>query len=466
MAPTNSNYGAVVALNVTTTAGLVGWGTGIIVGPHAILTAAHVPLDARGSYTLKAAIGVGTAAMLSDISESTSNIAVRTMPYLTPAGYGSAAGDYAVIGVAKDLSKIAQPMSIGDATAPVPNNASVHLTGYSLVNPAINNTHQLDVGVTPTYDAANGWLSYSATGMVGGASGGPVWYQSTNNGAQVVGICDLYSYLPGHQYEPVANYAAAITPAVAATLNRWIGDVDQLFSLPIFDPADQSKPGPNIGLEHTIIGDYANNFLAGTIGRDFYVSSPGNDRFDGGAGFDTAIYELGGRANYTVTLVGQGESGANIIVTKPGGATDSLSNVERLQFADSVVTFDPAGDVGQLYRAFKVAFASTPTPATLTFWVKAAEGGADIQEIIRSFAASPQFTSINGPTERADDVVTSLYHQALHREPEDAGLAYWVEALNQHHGDATTLITGFAESAELKAQLIGVVEQGIVTYPL
>jgi hypothetical protein len=76
--------------------------------------------------------------------------------------------------------------------------------------------------------------------------------------------------------------------------------------------------------------------LNGLGGDDALVGGAGNDLIDGGLGTDTAVYS-GNRSAYTISV-----SGGVTTVSGPDG-TDTLSNVERLQFADMLT--DAAGDV-------------------------------------------------------------------------------------------------------------------------
>ncbi|HEY1073995.1 DUF4214 domain-containing protein [Brevundimonas sp.] len=71
----------------------------------------------------------------------------------------------------------------------------------------------------------------------------------------------------------------------------------------------------------TLIGNSASNRLVG---------GAGNDDIDGGAGSDTAVFS-GNRSAYTIDT-----SGPKIVVTGPDG-TDTLVNVEFLQFADQTI---------------------------------------------------------------------------------------------------------------------------------
>jgi Ca2+-binding RTX toxin-like protein len=75
-----------------------------------------------------------------------------------------------------------------------------------------------------------------------------------------------------------------------------------------------------------LIGDAGDNRLAGGLGAD---------QLNGGAGNDTAVYS-GSRAAYTVVVFG-----GVTTVSGPDG-TDTLTNVERLQFADGL--YDISGN--------------------------------------------------------------------------------------------------------------------------
>ncbi|WP_304876574.1 M10 family metallopeptidase C-terminal domain-containing protein, partial [Brevundimonas sp.] len=92
------------------------------------------------------------------------------------------------------------------------------------------------------------------------------------------------------------------------------------------------------GGNDTITGTaFADEILAGA-GDDTLTGTAGNDTIDGGAGTDTAVFS-GARAGYTLSTVG-----GTTTVTGPDG-TDSLTNVELLQFADGLFTIagDPFG---------------------------------------------------------------------------------------------------------------------------
>jgi len=86
------------------------------------------------------------------------------------------------------------------------------------------------------------------------------------------------------------------------------------------------------GFNDSLTGDNSNNKLSAAAGDDTLTGGLGNDTLDGGAGFDSAIYS-GNQAGYVVTpLVGGGYTVAG------ADGTDTLSNIERLVFADGAQT--------------------------------------------------------------------------------------------------------------------------------
>ncbi|MFN7618599.1 MAG: M10 family metallopeptidase C-terminal domain-containing protein [bacterium] len=78
-------------------------------------------------------------------------------------------------------------------------------------------------------------------------------------------------------------------------------------------------------------GDY----LFGEAGNDVLFGESGNDELNGGDGTDTAVF-TGNRAAYVITV-----TGGVTTITGPDG-TDTLTNVERLQFADGL--YDISGN--------------------------------------------------------------------------------------------------------------------------
>ena len=119
--------------------------------------------------------------------------------------------------------------------------------------------------------------------------------------------------------------------------------------------AGQSMQLSNANVAASSIFSSANAFLAyalessdaiaGSGGNTYLSGFAGNDSIDGGSGIDTAGFN-GNRANYTLST-----SASNYVVTDNTGTdgTDTLTSIERLQFADKKIALDltPDGHTGQ-----------------------------------------------------------------------------------------------------------------------
>jgi serralysin len=83
-------------------------------------------------------------------------------------------------------------------------------------------------------------------------------------------------------------------------------------------------------------GGSGSDILAGNYGANALTGGRGNDQLDGAPGVDTAVYS-GARANYNVTSNADGSW--TVVDTRAGSpdGTDTLLNMELLQFSDSTM---------------------------------------------------------------------------------------------------------------------------------
>jgi Ca2+-binding RTX toxin-like protein len=215
-----------------------------------------------------------------------------------------------------------------------------------------------------------------------------------------------------------------------------------------------------IGVEQTgstyvdfLSGNGANDTLHGAADNDVLRGRGGDDLLDGGAGIDTARYS-GDRSSYTVLKTTQG-----FTVAGPEGS-DTLIDMERLEFADVKMALDIGGTAGQAYRLYQAAFDRAPDSSGLGFHMSRLDWGWGLGAIAQNFIDSPEFSGTYGALDNAS-FVTQLYANVLHREPDAGGLAYHVGRLETGVARASILV-GFSESPENQAALLGVMENGIV----
>ena len=89
-----------------------------------------------------------------------------------------------------------------------------------------------------------------------------------------------------------------------------------------------------------LIGNQVANRLTGGGGNDVLAGAAGNDTLDGGSGLDIAVYS-GLSTNYIWTQTATGWTVRDLRADSPDG-TDTLINIEVLQFSDRAVTIAPA----------------------------------------------------------------------------------------------------------------------------
>lgn len=200
-----------------------------------------------------------------------------------------------------------------------------------------------------------------------------------------------------------------------------------------------------------------NDILQGGIGNDTLVGGRGNDTLDGGPGIDTAVFS-GVFSNY---IFSKANGTTTIIDTKGLDGTDTLVNVERLQFSDSTIALDISGTAGQAYRIYQAAFDRVPDYIGLGYWIKAMDSGVSLTSVAAGFEQSSEFKALYGSTPSNTTLVANFYHNVLHRTPDQGGFDFWVNNLNTGTIDAATTLASFSESPENQALVIGVIQNGI-----
>ncbi|MBV5299895.1 MAG: hypothetical protein JZU64_17625, partial [Rhodoferax sp.] len=140
-----------------------------------------------------------------------------------------------------------------------------------------------------------------------------------------------------------ASSAAFAALRIDGTVVTW-GNLDK--------GGDSSGVAASLNSARNLTGDLSNAWIVssdptiyGTDGRDRLNSTAAAETIDGLAGIDTVVYG-GNRASFTLA-----RSGSGFTVTGASGAagTDTLLNVERLEFADKKLAIDlePSGHAGQ-----------------------------------------------------------------------------------------------------------------------
>ena len=195
--------------------------------------------------------------------------------------------------------------------------------------------------------------------------------------------------------------------------------------------------------------------LIGTSAKESFVGFAGNDTIDGGGGIDTVIF-TGTRADYTVTKTSTGWT-----VASPADGTDTIKNIERLQFSNEILALDIDGNAGQAYRIYQSAFNRMPDNGGLKYWIERMDTGTSHERVAAEFVGGPEFQSLYGSSPTNANFLTTLYSNVLHRTPDQGGFDWWLGELDAGRYTKVSALASFAESAENKAGVIGVIQNGI-----
>lgn len=219
--------------------------------------------------------------------------------------------------------------------------------------------------------------------------------------------------------------------------------------------------------DDSFTGSAAADVLMGYVGNDTFNAGAGDDRIHGGAGNDTingqdgkdtAVFS-GARANFTVTRTASG-----FTVTDKTGAegSDTVTGVERLVFADGGVALDveTTGLGAQAFRLYKAAFARTPDNAGVGYWMSAMDKGMKLVDVAQLFLTQDEYKKAYGAVTNNRELVTKYYENILGRAPEKAGLDYWANALDNKHVTVAEALAMISESGENVAGTAALIANG------
>jgi Ca2+-binding RTX toxin-like protein len=211
----------------------------------------------------------------------------------------------------------------------------------------------------------------------------------------------------------------------------------------------------------TIVGSAGNDTISGGAGNDTLRGGAGNDDLSFGDGIDTAYYG-GIHANFTIS----GADGEFTVYDSTGAeGADTLHQVERVQFADGALALDLAGNAGQAYRIYQAAFGRTPDLPGLGYWIDALDRDAGLVNIAAEFIKSGEFQTLYGSNPDTLTLITGFYQNVLHRAPDEGGLAYWGNILDNALDTPAAVLVQFSEGFENQAQVLGAIENGISYTP-
>lgn len=155
----------------------------------------------------------------------------------------------------------------------------------------------------------------------------------------------------------------------------------------------------------------------------------------------------GYRSDYELTVEADGVR----LVHRATGAISVYTSLSRIEFIDRTTVLRGDGAEAAVYRLYQAAFNRKPDPYGLGFWIDAARKGAPLEAIAEGFMASDEFAALYGSGD-ARSFLERVYSNVLHREPDAAGIEWWVQSLAAGTPRVAALL-GFSESGENKANV-------------
>ncbi|MDP3137277.1 MAG: M10 family metallopeptidase C-terminal domain-containing protein [Burkholderiaceae bacterium] len=210
----------------------------------------------------------------------------------------------------------------------------------------------------------------------------------------------------------------------------------------------------------TITGNSAANRLWGGGGGDTLSGGAGNDVLDGGAGVDTAVYS-GLRASYNLGLTSSGYTVGDKVAGRDG--SDSLSNIERLRFADGSLAIDVlSGDAraGQVAKTLGAVFgaASVGNAQYAGIGLGLLDGGMSYEGLLLYALAARLGAGFSKEAQ-----VDLLYRNLVGVAPSAGDMAFYINALNAGTYTQGSLAVAAADMAlnTDKIDLVGLAATGL-----
>jgi hypothetical protein len=207
-----------------------------------------------------------------------------------------------------------------------------------------------------------------------------------------------------------------------------------------------------------VIGQNLNSPV--TIGINSTYTATPNQTITGSSGVEKVVFNEPS-SNFKITI-----SGSTATMVDGGGSygTNTLNNIERLQFTDTNIALDisPTQTAGAVYMLYQATFNRTPDAPGLGYWINAVDKGANIiTNVAASFIQSPEFVAKYGANPSNASYVDNLYQNVLHRAGESGGVAYWNGQLNTGAATKAFVLEQFATLAEGAALVAPAIAHGI-----
>jgi hypothetical protein len=247
------------------------------------------------------------------------------------------------------------------------------------------------------------------------------------------------------------------------------GNTDQIF-IGLFNGLDQSSFPYKVTKLHvsTLLGEDTSHVyragdvddvLVGSAERDVLYSGAGWDLLNGAGGIDRAVYD-GPKIGYTVA-----RSGADWIVADRAtgrDGTDTLSSVERVEFADVSVALDDAAVMTAKVLGAAFGAEYVQNREFVAIGLSLFDAGMTYVQVASLAANSPFFASLAGSHSNRD-FVNYVYSNVVGARPSSSELDMFVGLLESGQFTQGTLAVLAAETTlnQQNIDLVGLQQSGL-----
>jgi hypothetical protein len=372
-------------------------------------TAAFVGGSGTNALTFSYTVGAGDA--------NTASLAV-TAVNLAGGSIADAVGDAANLAVS-GVTQSGPEINVGaPRVAAIFEAASGgQLAAGSQVTIALDFNEAVSVSGSPTLTLANGGVATLA-----GGSGGHAL---------------VFDYTVGSGGASLASLAPTTLALAGGSIQDSLGDAASL-----------SLSGLSVQTPSSLVTASGAQTLSG--GEAAFVQA--GETLTGGSGVNTAVF------TGSVEQYGVSEAGAVVTVTDDVASRDgtvTLNGVQQAEFSDITLVFDLHSSEDVLvYELYQAAYDRIPDNPGFRYWANVADAQhLSALQLADAFLAAPEFTERYGADPSNLQFVTELYTNVLGRQPDQAGLNYWVGQANAGQ-PRDQLLVDFATSPE-NVTLIG-----------
>jgi Ca2+-binding RTX toxin-like protein len=217
------------------------------------------------------------------------------------------------------------------------------------------------------------------------------------------------------------------------------------------------------GDDFVVTGDGDNQVYADD-GNDTVQVGDDADFVSGGDGYDSVLFEFS-RDDYDVEWF---DREIHVVDRFNPSSDDLLVDVERVEFSDGALLFDIDSDsLSFAYRIYAAAYGRTPDEAGLRFWVEQLEnrgsGLPDFDDkafVASFFLSADEFIDLYGANPTNQQYIAALYQNVLGRQPDQAGYDFWLDQIASGQGKDDLLIY-FADSEENISNVAPDIDDGV-----